>query len=188
MLLGICETEWDIDELLRVLDERDMDSFPERLSLDWKFLAQGAATQIGLLIGEDDNLALKWSRVAVRAYEYSVVKCGKHHKLQRLADEESAMNIRIWAIKRFGVCPGDAVLDPARLEHWFRKHLPKLARTPRRLEVADFANEEDWSWHRDCVLCLLPLLELEVFPPESELVAWLRANQPEPKAELVGQN
>ena len=77
---------------------------------------------------------LNWAKLAVRIYKHLEQTADLREKK---ALSLSSMNLRAYFIKRFGVLPGDSLLDLTRLVQWFMAQLS--------LSI-DEANEDASRW------------------------------------------
>ena len=145
---------------------------------DWSFLAQGAATKSGIYRGNDDSLALKWSKVAVYAYE----RCAEILELvsfdQLEMHELSAARVRVWMIQYYGSNSQDYFLNPAVLKQWFSERAPISHVSYRTLlstwPTSDSEIEFKILRLRERCQVLMPLLDQGLFGHDSEIHAWLQ--------------
>ncbi len=169
--------EWDVETLLCHLQSL-MTEPTQFLSPDaWAYFAQGAATKSGLARGRSNQQALKWSRVAVLAYERAALSFDIP-RWEREQHEISAMWIRVWAIQEFGANEDDGVLNPQILNDWFQQRLPRPFLEVQPGEKANLLltieNQMELHNFNQRVQVLAPLVAHNVFPDSSIVTEWVR--------------
>jgi hypothetical protein len=152
--------------------------------LDWWFLAQGASTNCGHFKGQDEELALKWGRAAVSAYERCARELGGEPTRQDEAQtrEVCAMWIRAWAIQRFGPNSQDSMLNPQILEDWFLERIPKFIAAQGSCPAYNpqMPHEDEMALYRfhDRIEILTPLVQQGIIRPDSVAGAWVLRTRP----------
>lgn len=139
-------------------------------SFNWLGVAEEAAASARQSAAAPD---LAWARAAVRLYD----RLAGADEGGRDAFEQSAMLLRAWLIVRLGPAPGDSLLDPAFVMHWFFARLnitpaeaARLAREPRGLPLPELRRLRRIKNRLNVIRVLA---DAPGFAPDAELAAWL---------------